>query len=282
MILVTGATGKIGRELVPLLLAKGAPVRALTRDPAKARFDPEVDVVRGDLDDPATLPAALKGVDAVFVLTSGHGGDGPAQEANLAAAATAAGAARLVKISTTGVHFGGTDPISSGHRVSEEIIRNAGPHWTILQPGAFMDNRFAWLKSVREEGVAYVTEGEPDSAMIHCRDIAAVAAEVLTTDGHHGATYQLTGGAALSAEQQVAVLAEAVGRPLRLAVESEQVTRARFASWGWTGPAIDGMFKMRRSSPEAHRTVFDTVTTLLGRPALTFTDWSRQHAHLFR
>ncbi|HEY2061254.1 MAG TPA: NAD(P)H-binding protein, partial [Amycolatopsis sp.] len=174
MILVLGATGKVGRSLVPALLEAGAEVRALTRDPSRARIDPRAQVVRGDLDDTASLPVLLDGVERVFVLTSGHGSDGPAQEAALAAAAAKAGVRHLVKLSTTGVHFGQTDPISTGHARAERAIRAAGPAWTILRPGAFMDNRRGWLPSIRATGAVYGPEGDPASALVHGRDIAAV------------------------------------------------------------------------------------------------------------
>ncbi|WP_158885244.1 NAD(P)H-binding protein [Amycolatopsis anabasis] len=281
MILITGATGKVGRELVPCLLDRGAPVRALTRDPGAARVDPRAEVVAGDLDRPETLPPVLEGVDRVFVLTSGHGSTGPVQEANLAAAAAHAGVERLVKLSTTGVHFGGADPISSAHREAEEVIRAAGPDWTILRPGTFMDNRYGWIESVRAEGVAYVNQYEGPSAMIHCRDIATVAAEVLTSPGHAGAIYPLTGGEAPTPEEQVRALADALGRPVRCVVESAEQTRTRFASWGWPVSAVDGILEMKRAAGHTEAIVFDTVDRLTGRKPLTFSDWARENAVAF-
>ncbi|WP_328606464.1 NAD(P)H-binding protein [Amycolatopsis sp. NBC_00345] len=276
MILVLGATGKIGRSLVPALLDAGAEVRALTRDPSRARIDPRAQVVRGDLDDTASLPRLLDGVERVFVLTSGHGSDGAAQEAALATAAAKAGAAHLVKLSTTGVYFGQTDPISTGHARAERAIREAGPAWTILRPGAFMDNRRGWLQSIRAVGAVYGPEGDPASALVHVRDIAAVATLVLTTSGHEGATYELTGGEALTAEQQVAILGEALGRPVRYIEEPHDAARARMLAQGWPAAAVDGSFELKRQSAGNEDVVFDTVARLLGRPPLTFADWARE------
>ncbi|WP_239154163.1 SDR family oxidoreductase [Amycolatopsis sp. FDAARGOS 1241] len=184
MILVLGATGKVGCALVPALLDAGAPVRALTRDPRRHLIDPRAEVVRGDLDDTAALPRLLDGVRRVFVLTPGHGGDGAAQESALAHAAARTGVRHLVKLPTTGVHFGQTDPITRAHARAERAIRATGPAWTILRPGTFMDNRRAWLQSARAAGAVHVPEGDPASALIHPRDIAAVATLVLTTPGH--------------------------------------------------------------------------------------------------
>ncbi|WP_037316070.1 NAD(P)H-binding protein [Amycolatopsis orientalis] len=277
MILVLGSTGKIGRELVPALLDKGARVRALTRDPARARLDPRAEVAACDLD--AFDPALLDGVDRVFILTSGHGSDGLAQERAVVKAAT--GVDRLVKLSTTGVHFGQTDPISSVHAAAEQAVREAGPDWTILRPGTFMDNRFAWLHAVRGDGVIRVPEGDPASALVHVRDIAEVAATVLTTEGHAGKTYPITGGEALTTRRQVEILGEALGRRLTYVEEPEADARARMLGHGWPASAVDGFFELKRQSAGNEEIVFDTVRELLGRAPLTFAEWAREHAAAF-
>jgi uncharacterized protein YbjT (DUF2867 family) len=278
MIFVIGATGKVGRALVPALLDAGAAVRALTRDPAKARIDPRAEVVRGDLGT-ADLPALLDGADRVFVLTQGHSAG---HEAAVAQAAARTGVTHLVKLSTTGVHFGQSDPVSRAHAEAEQAIREAGPAWTILRPGAFMDNRFAWLGSIRDENAVYVPEGDPASALVHVKDIAAVATLALTTSGHESATYELTGGEALTAEQQVAILSDALGRPLKYVEEPVSAARDRMIRmYGWPAKAVDGLFALKRESAAHEHVVFDTVERLLGRPPLTFADWARDNAAAF-
>jgi uncharacterized protein YbjT (DUF2867 family) len=276
MIFVLGATGKVGRALVPALLDAGAAVRALTRDPAKARIDPRAEAVQGDLDT-ADLPTLFDGADRVFVLTQGAGREGA-----IARAAAHAGVAHLVKLSTTGVHFGQTDPITRAHAEAEQAVREAGPAWTILRPGAFMDNRFAWLRTIREENAVYVPEGDPASALVHVRDIAAVATFALTTSGHEGATYELTGGEALTTERQVAVLSEAIGRAIKYVEEPESAARERMTRmYGWPPEAVDGFFALKRESAEHEHVVFDTVERLLGGPPRTFPDWARENAAAF-
>ncbi len=278
MIFVLGATGKVGRHLVPALLDAGAGVRALTRDPAKARIDPRAEVVRGDLDT-SDLPALLAGADRVFVLSHGHSAD---REAATARAAAQAGATHLVKLSTTGVHFGQKDPITVAHAEAEQAVREAGRAWTILRPGAFMDNRFAWIGSIREENAVYVPDTDPPSALIHVRDIAEVAALVLTTSGHEGATYELTGGEALTTQRQVAILAEAIGRPLEYVEETESAAKERLIRvYGWPAKAIDGLFALKRESAPHEHVVFDTVERLLGRPPRTFAAWARENASAY-
>jgi uncharacterized protein YbjT (DUF2867 family) len=278
MIFVLGATGKIGRALVPALLDAGAAVRALTRDPAKARIDSRAEVVQADLDT-ADLPALLDGADRVFVLTQGHSAG---REQAVAQAAARAGATHLVKLSTTGVHFGQTDPITRAHAEAEQAVREAGPAWTILRPGAFMDNRFAWRETIRDENAVYVPEGDPASALIHVRDIAAVATLTLTTSGHEGATYELTGGAALTTGQQVAILADVLGRPVKYVEEPQSAARDRMMrKYGWPAEAVDGFFALKRESAEHEHVVFDTVERVLGRPPRTFADWARENAAAF-
>ena len=278
MILVLGATGKVGRALVPALLDAGAAVRALTRDPAKAAIDPRAETVRGDLDDTAALPRLLDGVDRVFVLTQGAGLE---RERAVAEAAARTGVRHLVKLSTTGVHFGQDDPITRTHAEAEQVIREAGPDWTILRPGAFMDNRFAWRNSVRADSAVYVPEGDPASALVHVRDIADVAVLALTQAGHAGETYELTGGEALTTEQQVALLSEALGRPLKFVEEPVAAARERMFSFGWPAQMIDGFFTLKRASADHEHVVFDTVERLLGRPARTFAGWARENAPKF-
>ncbi|MFI9237452.1 SDR family oxidoreductase [Streptomyces sp. NPDC053079] len=135
MILVAGATGNVGSELVARLAADGVPVRATTRTPEKSGLPSGVDVVAGDFDKPETLPAALDGIDRVFVVPPGYGPEGPVQERTLVAAARAAGVQHLVKLSTSGVTHGATDPLSSGHRHGEQVVQDSGLAWTILRPG---------------------------------------------------------------------------------------------------------------------------------------------------
>ena len=278
MIFVLGATGKVGRALVPALLDAGAAVRALTRDPAKARIDSRAEVVQADLDT-ADLPALLDGADRVFVLTQGHSAG---REQAVAQAAARAGVTHLVKLSTTGVHFGQTDPITRAHAEAEQAVRAAGPAWTILRPGAFMDNRFAWRETIRDENAVYVPEGDPASALIHVRDIAAVATLALTTSGHEGATYELTGGAALTTGQQVAILADVLGRPVKYVEEPQSAARDRMMrKYGWPAEAVDGFFALKRESAEHEHVVFDTVERVLGRPPRTFADWARENAAAF-
>ncbi|WP_329179839.1 SDR family oxidoreductase [Streptomyces decoyicus] len=281
MILVTGATGNVGSELVTRLAAAGVPVRAMTRSPEKAGFPAGVEAVAGDFDKPGTLPAALAGVDRVFVVPPGYGPEGPVQERALVAAAREAGVEHLVKLSTSGVGFGATDPLTSGHRQGEQVIQESGLAWTVLRPGTFMANLYGYAGTIGKERTMYVTEGDPVSAMIHPRDIASVAAEVLTTSGHEGRAYTLTGGAALSPHRQAEIVGEALGQEVTVVERTEAETQAEFDRLGWGGPRLEALLELKRQSAAWDWKISESVEQITGRPPLTLRHWVDENLHLF-
>lgn len=285
MILVTGATGTVGGRVVRQLRDAGEKVRALTRDPSRARLGEDVEVVGGDLGDPATLPSVVEGVDQVFLMSLGH--YKLTYDANLARAAARAGVAHIVALSSLGVQeadeSGVDNPLARWHRVGEEAVRESGVAWTILRPGGFMSNTLNWAPSIRADGVAYGPWAELAEAPIDPDDIAALAVRALTTDGHAGAVYPLTGPEALTPAQQVAVLAEVLGKPLRfqeipLEVQRQGMLRAL------PPETVDGVLEsyaqaLASGTFRAH--VLDTVETVLGRPARTFREFVTDHAASF-
>ncbi|GLZ37192.1 NAD(P)H-binding protein [Actinokineospora sp. NBRC 105648] len=279
MIVITGATGTVGSELVRLLVDGGSAVRAVTRTPGKTRFDPAVEVVAGDLDQPDSLTAAFDGAERVFVLVPGHD---TSHDHAVVDAARRAGVAHLVRLSTTGVEFGATDPISTGHRAGERVLAKAGLPWTVLRPGTFMSNLLGSAETIRAERALHVTEDPPVSAMIHPRDIAAVAALVLTTPGHEGRTYPLTGGAALTAQQQAEVIGEVLGHPITVVERTAAQTRADFERRGWGGHWVDELFEIKRQAAAWDWRVFDTVERLTGTPPRTLREWVTENAARLR
>ncbi|GAA2164266.1 NAD(P)H-binding protein [Actinomadura napierensis] len=282
MLLVTGATGNIGRDLVRDLDAKGADVRGLVRDPARAAGLPDrAERAVADLDEPATLPPAFAGVERLFLLTPGIG---TSQAANAVAAARAAGVRHIVLLSSTNVLGDPMPAMGRWHREREEVVRTSGIPATILRPGGFMLNALEWLSTIRDGGYVLDPTGPGRFAPIDTADIAAVAAAVLTEDGHDGEAYALTGDELFTVAEQVAVLARAIGRELQVREvrTPEEAVRARFP--GGAPPAlaealVEG-FRLMRADTAGFRT--DTVKRLTGRAPRTFADWCARNAAAFR
>jgi uncharacterized protein YbjT (DUF2867 family) len=280
MILVTGATGTVGREVVAQLLAAGEKVRAMTRNP-KAKLDPRVEVARGNFDDPASLADAVRGVDRVFSLTLGP--QSGLHERNLAQAAKTAGVRHIVKLSAMGGDGETKNDIRKWHDEGEQAIRETGIPLTVLYPGAFMSNAFHWRESIRATGKVFSNYGEGKLPPVHPRDIAAVAVRALTSDGHEGKSYAITGPEALTVGEQVKILSSAVGKPIEYVPVPDEVVRAGMEKAGLPSPLIDALlpFAAFIRSGKASQ-VFPTVEEVVGRPPFTFNDWARENAAAFR
>lgn len=277
MILVTGATGTIGSDVVRQLAGRGAKVRALTRDPAGARVPAGVEVVRGDYTDPASLEAASAGATAVFLLRPPGPDEG--QDAALVAAARSAGVERLVKLSAIATGDAGSGPSAQWHVAGERAVRDSGLAWTVLRPSSFASNTLTWLEALRVgEPVPNMT-GDGASGVIDPRDIAEVAVRALLDAGHAGRTYTLTGPEAITVPGQAAVLAEVLGRPVPTRDLSPEETRDFLrTAWGMEGAQVDGVLTglaFVRSGGNA--VVTEDVREVLGRSGRTYREWAEDH-----
>ncbi|MFF3365164.1 NAD(P)H-binding protein [Streptomyces misionensis] len=282
MILVTGATGNIGRELTRELDARGAALRLLVRDPARAAGLPErVERAVGDLGKPATLAPAFAGVDKLFLLTQGIGTD---YTAAAIAAAQAAGVRHTVHLSSFHVTFDPIPAMGRWHHEREKIIRASGIPTTFLRPGGFMTNTLDWLPTIREGNYVLDPIGPGRFAPIDPADIAAVAALALTEAGHQDAEYVLTGDEMFTVAQQVRIISETIGRDIevRETATPAEVVRFRFPNGAprELADAITEGFTLMRADTVGFRT--DTVERLLGRRPRTFADWCVRHAEAFR
>src|SRR5262249_40569873 len=213
------------REVVAQLLATGEKVRAMTRNPIKAKLDPRVEVVRGDFEDPASLAEAVRNVDKLFSLTTGPSTG--LHETNLAQAAKTVGVRHIVKLSAMGgdgkAH---KNDIRKWHDEGERAFRETGIPLTVLYPGAFMSNALHWRETIRSAGKVFSNYGEGKLPPVHPRDIAAVAVRALTNPGHEGKSYLITGPEALSISEQVKILSSAIGKRIEYVPVSDDAIRS--------------------------------------------------------
>jgi uncharacterized protein YbjT (DUF2867 family) len=281
MILVTGATGTVGRALLDELATTGEPVRAMTRRPATADLPGSVEVVGGDLDDPASLEDALRDVDRVFAVSTGPAG--PVQDRDLAVAAAKAGASRIVKLSTLSVDDDRIDdPITRWHRAGEDAVRDSGVAWTFLRPTGFMSNALHWAGTIASHDTVYHPYGDGRVALIDPRDIAAVAATVLTRPGHDGRAYPLCGPEALGPADEVAILSEVLGRPLRYVEVSPEDAHRTMVERGMPPELADAVVAKAATTREPGVGIPDReLSLLLDTTPRTFRAWVRDHAAAF-
>src|SRR5215217_4525373 len=204
MILVTGATGTIGGEVARQLIAAGVKPRLLVRDPKKAReFEGKAELVQGDLAKPESLDAAFKGMQKLFLVSSGV--DGRTLEKNAIAAARRASVQHVVKLSVIGADQSELT-FSKWHAEVERALLDSGLKWTLLRPGSFMSNALFWLETIKSQGAFYDPQGEGKYSPIDPADIGAIAVKALTGPGHEGKAYTLTGPESLTLAQQAATL----------------------------------------------------------------------------
>ncbi|MFD3583726.1 SDR family oxidoreductase [Streptomyces sp. NPDC058683] len=281
MILVTGATGTIGSDVVRQLAERGTKVRALTRDPAKARVPAGLEVVRGDYGDPASLEAALAGATAVFLLRPP--GPDAGEDATLVAAARTAGVERLVKLSAVFTGDSASGPSAQWHVDGERAVRDSGLAWTVLQPSSFASNTLTWREALRADQPVPNMTGDGASGVIDPRDIAEVAVRALLDAGHAGRTYVLTGPEAITVPGQATVLAGVLGRPVPTRDLSPDETRDFLrTAWGMDGTRADGVLTgLAFVRAGGNALITEDVTEVLGRPARTFRTWAEDNKGLF-
>ena len=278
LILVTGATGTVGSEVVRQLVQGGHRVRALVRDLAKAsKFSAEVEVVKGDFSKPETLSAAFVGVDKAYVLLPAIGPEFPELEGNAFNAAKKAGVKHVVKQSSFVMEdFMAGTPFAEWHGASEKRLRALGVAWTILRPHFFDSNLIEF--GIMPRGGLFFPAGDGKDAPIDPRDIAAVAVKVLTTPGHEGKIYELTGPELLSFAEVVQKIAAITGKPLKFVDVPEAAWQEEMLKVGAPPPVVESLLAYFAGGVKAGRIhMTTTVSELLGRPARTLDQWAKDH-----
>lgn len=274
MILVTGATGNVGRHVVRGLVEAGQPVRALTRDPDRAALPAGVEVVRGDLTRPESLTGALDGVDRVSLF--------PVPEAvqGFLDVASRAGVRRIVVLSSAAA--ASSNGIGRRHLAVEQAVEAAGAEWTHVRPGAFASNAlWNWGPSIRAEGVVRAPYGDAAVAPVHEADIAAVITTALLEEGHTGRRYELSGPQSLTHREQVEILGRAIGRDIAFVELSPEQARERMLRTV-PEPVVDALLGLWAAAVGVPATVLPTVEQVTGHQARSFAQWAAEHADRFR
>jgi uncharacterized protein YbjT (DUF2867 family) len=284
MILVTGGTGTVGRELVKELAAAGAPVRVLVRTPEKALplKGVKADFMIGDMERPATLGPALKGVEKVFLLTNGDPRQAELQ-GRMVAASKEAGVRHVVKLSALGTDENSPVALGRWHRQTEKEIEASGMEWTFLRPHAFMQNTLGYVPTIKTQGAFYAAMGDAKVPLVDARDIAALAARVLTSPGHGGKIYDVTGPAAVSYHDVAAAISEAIGKPVKYVPVTSAEARKAMIGMGFPLWLVDDLVKMTEIfASGAAAQVSPSVREVTGRPGIDYRTFARDHAAAFK
>jgi uncharacterized protein YbjT (DUF2867 family) len=279
-VLVTGATGNTGSGLVPALRSAGVDVRAFVRDESKAQplKDAGAEIVVGDLDRPETIEPAVEGVDKIYLLT--WNGPTQAQQAeNVIKVAKRAGNPHLVRHSMWGSEQ--SRIIKQGHQV-EEALKSSGLPWTLLKPTFFMQNTMMAAQTIASDGVIYWAMKDGKLGMIDLRDIVDVAVAVLTSSGHEGKSYILTGPAAISFHDVAATFSKVLGKDVKYVSVPGEAALESMVSIGMPEWIAKGYVELFEGFSEnfANRAT-DNVAILTGHPARSFEQFARDFAQVF-
>jgi uncharacterized protein YbjT (DUF2867 family) len=283
MILVVGATGTNGTEIVGQLAAAGQSVRALARNPAKASglTQPGVEVVAGDLDNADSLDKAIAGVDRAFFLASVD----PRYVGwfrNFLDAAVRAGTGHVVKFSGMGADPASSSELLRQHGETDELLAHSGLAHTILRPNSFYQNMLWSAQSIKEQGAFYLPMRDASQSLVDVRDIAAVAVKVLTEHGHEGRIYEITGPESLSYHDVAARLSEVLGRTIQYVAVPPAAARQSMLQAGmpeWNVDVLIDLYEVFASG--AASSVTDTVQRVTGKPPIAFDQFARDHAATF-
>jgi len=280
MNLITGATGHIGKELIPMLSEAAQPIRVLVRDEKKvAHLDASIERIVGDLNDPKTLLPAMCDVDSIFLVTFET-----RQDINVIEAAKRAGVQQIVKLST----LEATEhkiKVGRWHYEREELIRASGLDWTFLRPGMFMSNSVEWwAESIKSQASVFFPGGKKGRvAPIDPGDIALVAASALTQPGHNGKVYELTGPQLFTIGAMVQVISKVLGKPIQYMDIPPIAAKLFMLKTGMDKSLVNALMEMLGSlRRDEGAIVTDTVEQETGQQPGTFEAWCRQHIEAFQ
>lgn len=282
MILVTGATGTNGRELVDELHKRRVPFKAMLRNTNKRSVLPEgVETVQGDFAKPETLSRALNGVDHAF-LVSPSSEQSAELEKNFIVAAKNTGVAHVVKLSVIGADLHSTSQFQRFHREAEIELENSGMGWTNLRPNLFMQTTLSYKPTIVSQNAIFASAGNSRISAVDVRDIAAVAAVALTEAGHEGKHYVITGPQALTHTEMAAHLSEALGKDVRYVDVPYSVTRDALLQMGIPAWQVEGIIELNDIYKRGEAAgVTDIVRSVAKKEPITFAQFARDFANVF-
>lgn len=287
MILVTGATGMVGGHVLRQLTGQSAPVRALVRSEEKGDtlrgYDCELAV--GSYEDAGSLDRALQGTDHVFLISPANEHMAQQEKGLVDAAVRAGSSPHIVKLAAAGVDAPGETGVNflAQHRRVVEHLRETGLATTVLAPNGFMQNLLGLAGSIQEQGAFFLPAGDAAISLVDARDVAAVAAHVLTSEGHAGATYTVTGSEALTYQHVAERLGAALGKPVRYVDVPGEAARSAMVEAGmlpWMADGLVALNAVYKSGAAAQ--VTEEVQKATGRSPRTLSDFLADHLGAFR
>jgi len=283
MIFLTGATGKIGGETARQLVQKGASLRALVRDEAKAAGlkAAGVELVVGDIADADTVRQGIEGAEKAFLLLP-NGEYQEAYEKQFTDLAVAAGVKHLVKMSSMEAVADAKTPIPRAHWAAEEYIRASGLDWTMVKPNFFMQNLLASAGTIKEQRKFFLPMGDGTTGMADGRDIGAVCAEVLTGEGHAGQSYEITGPEVLSFYNVADRFSEVLGEKVEYVPLPMEQFREKLSGIlvPWHLDAVCALFQEIAEIGLDHTT--DTFKELISRDPISLRRFIEDHLAIFK
>lgn len=285
-VLVTGATGTIGQRLVQRLANSGTPVRALVRNPTKAKADlpANIECIRGNLDDPDSVAAALRGVGRAVLITPGapklH-----EREARFIAAAKKARLRFLIKLSVINAHPASANAFGRWHARSELALVESGLPFAIVQSNFFMQNLLGSAPTVRAEGAIYGATGAGRASHVDAADVAEVIASLLLSPLREsaGTVHIVTGPEALTLADIADRIAAAIGRPVRAVELPENQFRAAMCDAGAPAWLTDATFELQSMARRGEASMItDTVRRIGGKEPTLLIDWATANAPAFK
>ena len=279
-ILVLGATGNTGSQVVEQLRTQGADFAVMTRsaDKAEALGLAGARVRSGDYNDPVSLKNAMQGVERIYVAMP-PSPDNRSWTENLVEAAKAAGVRHIVKLSGFGAHAGAGSEIVRTHYATDELIRQSGLAYTILQPNSFFQNLYGSLATIKEYGKFFLPLGDAAQSVIDVRDVAAVAVAALTGHGHENRIYKLSGPRALTFHEMASILSSATGKSIEYVPVSQEQAAESLKQAGmpdWVAEKLAEILAWFGNGEYAE--VTGTVAEVLGKPPRRFEDFAVEFA----